>query len=70
MGTEKVPVWRAHSLSFWAERPNRTYAAGRVCDADGCATRLSIYNGSGHCWQHEPARIRPPRGERKKRYAA
>jgi hypothetical protein len=30
-------------------RPNRTYPAGRECAADGCDTRLSIYNGSRFC---------------------
>jgi len=55
MRTEKVLVWRAYSV--WAHRANRTYPADRVCDADGCDTRLSIYNGSTLCWQHESARI-------------
>jgi hypothetical protein len=68
MRTVKVPVWRASSV--WTGRPNRTSPTGRVCDAGGCGTRLSIYNGSTRCWQHEPARIRLPRGERKRRYAA
>ena len=36
-----------------ASRPNRTYPAGRECAADGCDTRLSIYNGFRFCWQHE-----------------
>jgi len=49
---------------------NRTYPEGRVCAADGCDTRISIYNGSKLCWQHEPARIRLPHGRRKKRDAA
>lgn len=52
-----------------ASRPSRTYPAGRECAADGCDTRLSIYNGSRLCWQHEPLRIRLPRG-RKSRNAA
>lgn len=68
MWTDKVPVWRAHSL--WTERPNRTYSTGRVCAAEGCDTRISIYNGAKLCWLHEPARIRLPHGQRKKRYAA
>jgi hypothetical protein len=68
MRTDKVQVWRARSL--WTERPNRTYPTGRVCAAEGCDTRISIYNGSKLCWQHEPARIRLPRGKSKKRYAA
>ena len=53
MRTEKVLVWRAYSV--WADRANRTYPADRVCDADECDTRLSIYNGSTLCWQHEPS---------------
>lgn len=68
MRTGKVPVWRAYPV--WVDRPNPTYPAGRVCDGDGCDTRLSIYNGSTLCWQHEPARIRLPRGPRKKPYPA
>ena len=68
MRTEKVLVWRAYSV--WADRPNRTYPAGRVCDADECDTRLSVYNGSTLCWQHEPARMHPPRGPEKKPHAA
>jgi hypothetical protein len=55
---------------IFASRPNRTYPAGRECAADGCDTRLSIHNASSFCWQHEPARIRMPRGQRKKQYAA
>jgi hypothetical protein len=66
MRTEKVLVWRASSV--WADRANRTYPADRVCDGDGCDTRLSIYNGSTLCWQHEPLRIRLPRG--RSRHAA
>lgn len=49
---------------------NRTYGQGRVCAADGCDTRISIYNGSTLCWNHVPARIRLPRGRRKRRDAA
>ena len=68
MWTDKVPVLRAYSVL--ADRPNRTYPAGRACDADGCDTRLSIYNGSTFCWQHAPPRICPPRSPRKKQDAA
>jgi hypothetical protein len=68
MRTEKVLVWRAYSV--WADRPNPTYPADRVCDAHGCDTRLSIYNGATLCWQHEPVHIRPPRGPEKKPHAA
>lgn len=35
-------------------RPSRTFPRGRVCSAEGCGTRLSIYNEGHHCYQHEP----------------
>jgi hypothetical protein len=69
MRTEKkVLVWRADSA--WADRANRTYPADRVCDADACDTRLSIYNGSTLCWQHEPLRMQPSPGPEKEPHAA
>ena len=48
-------------------RPTETYSAGRVCSDPGCSTRLSIYNRSDTCWQHEPVRPYVERGERRKR---
>lgn len=48
-------------------RANRTYPAGRTCAADGCATRLSIYNRSELCWQHEPVHAYISRGKRRSR---
>jgi hypothetical protein len=51
-------------------RPNRTYAAGRLCAQEGCPTRLSIYNKSDHCWQHDPVSFPLVRGERRKKAAA
>lgn len=33
-------------------RPSRTASAGRVCEALGCETRLSVYNSKRACWQH------------------
>lgn len=48
-------------------RPNQTYPPGRVCAAEGCQTRLSIYNHWGLCWQHEPRHafvLRVPRTKR------
>ena len=52
-----------------ASRPNRTHTAGRECAADGCDTRLSIYNGFRFCWQHERGTY-PLAGGRKMRNAA
>lgn len=51
-------------------KANRSYPAGRVCAADGCSTRLSMYNRWDFCWQHEPVHSYSPRGRRKKRVAA
>ena len=30
-------------------RRSKTYPAGRVCEADGCTTRLSVYNRDHLC---------------------
>ncbi len=36
----------------------RVSAKGRVCEAPGCSTVLSIYNGFGVCSAHEMPRMR------------
>lgn len=51
-------------------RPNRTYASGRVCDHEGCETRISVYNKARHCWAHAPLRFPLVRGERRRKAAA
>ena len=51
-------------------RRNRTYPPGRVCAELGCGTRLSVYNRSDRCWQHEPVRPYFERGTKPKREAA
>ena len=53
---------RVHQLP----KANRTYSEGRVCAADGCGTKLSIYNKWDYCWQHEPVRPYFERGRRKR----
>ena len=35
-------------------RPSRTFPRGRVCANDECETRLSIYNDSAYCSNHQP----------------
>jgi len=35
-----------------------------------CETRLSIYNRSDLCWQHEPVRQFIPRGKRRSKAKA
>ena len=51
-------------------RPNRTWSAGRHCAAEGCTTKLSIYNKAKYCWAHEPVRYYIPRGRTKRPEAA
>lgn len=51
-------------------RPNRTYARGRVCVAEGCDTRISTYNKSDHCWTHAPQTFPLVRGQRRRKAAA
>jgi hypothetical protein len=50
-------------------RPNRTYERGRVCTAEGCETRLSIYNKSPFCWTHKPVTFPVTRGARRRKAA-
>jgi hypothetical protein len=49
-----LPVTLASRLGA-VQRPSRTFPAGRVCDASGCETRLSIYNPDRRCSIHELA---------------
>ena len=51
-------------------RPNKQYSGNRVCAAEGCETRLSVYNKWQFCWQHEPVHSYVPRGKRKSSKAA
>jgi len=51
-------------------RRNRTFGADRTCAEPNCATKLSIYNRSKFCWQHEPVHAFVARGKRKRRDAA
>jgi hypothetical protein len=44
-----------------ASKPERV---GRVCVDAACDTRLSIYNKSGFCWQHQPLIFPNYRGKR------
>jgi len=37
------------------------FGRGRVCEAPGCGTRLSIYNPALYCSLHEAARLLRPR---------
>lgn len=44
--------------------PSKVHATGRVCEADGCETQLSIYNPARHCWQHTELSFPNYRGKR------
>jgi hypothetical protein len=33
-------------------RPTTTFGGGRICSADGCTTRLSLYNPGAKCSVH------------------
>jgi hypothetical protein len=48
-------------------RANRTYPGDRVCAAESCNTKLSIYNKWNFCWQHEPVHEYISRGKRRSR---
>lgn len=48
-------------------KANRTYPTGRVCAAEGCGTKLSVYNRWAYCWQHEPVHEYVSRGKRRRR---
>ena len=50
-------------------RPNRTYERDRVCAAEGCDTRLSIYNKAAYCWTHKPLTFPVSRGARRRKAA-
>ncbi len=56
--------------SYGNRRPNRTFTRGRVCEAEGCGTVLSIYSKWKYCWQHQPVRPYFERGKRKRAEAA
>jgi hypothetical protein len=65
----QAPAYRGAHVSD-LPRANRTYPSDRVCAAEGCTTKLSIYNRSELCWQHEPVRTYVSRGKRKRKEAA
>jgi hypothetical protein len=44
--------------------PSKTHGAGRVCEASGCNTRLSVYNPARRCWQHTDITFPTYRGKR------
>jgi hypothetical protein len=41
-----------------------------MCAAEGCITRISIYNRSKYCWTHDPVRYYVARGRKKRAEAA
>jgi hypothetical protein len=46
--------------------PVPRFNEGRVCEAIGCRTVLSVYNDGDRCWSHRPMeRVTPLRNHRK-----
>jgi hypothetical protein len=46
------------------EGRTRRHTAGRVCERDGCETKLSIYNDGSHCSLHAPMVVPRTRGRK------
>jgi hypothetical protein len=44
--------------------PSKAERVGRICDHKDCDTRLSMYNKTGFCWQHQPLIFPNYRGKR------
>ena len=49
----EIAASRSHGLKLVSGAAMQRYAAGRVCEADDCATRLSRYNEASCCSQHQ-----------------
>ncbi|HEX2699529.1 MAG TPA: hypothetical protein VHM89_04910 [Acidimicrobiales bacterium] len=47
-----------------ADRPSRSFGAGRVCRDPDCNTRLSMYNSGKYCYEHEPMSVPRTRGKK------
>ena len=43
-------------------RPSRSYQRGRVCQEEGCSTKISIYNRRDYCNAHAPVNFPRVRG--------
>jgi hypothetical protein len=54
-------IMRASRPQGRSRRP-KTYAAGRVCAAEGCDTILSRYNRAEYCNTHKPVKYPRLRG--------
>jgi hypothetical protein len=57
--TDSSPRTRVEPEETPAQARRRTrghvtsFGEGRVCEVDGCSTRLSRYNDATKCWTHE-----------------
>lgn len=47
-----------------ADRPSKSFGAGRTCREAGCETKLSRYNNGKYCYQHEPMSVPRTRGKK------
>ena len=59
-GTADITIAARAIWQGGGSRP-RTFPRGRLCDASGCETILSIYNRADSCAKHQEAKPRPPR---------
>ncbi len=48
------PGTRDHQLMLMSGPPVQSFPSKRICVEEGCATVLSIYNGTASCSLHEP----------------
>ncbi len=44
--------------------PSKVHGTDRVCEAEGCGTKLSMYNPVRRCWQHTELSFPSYRGKR------
>ena len=49
----EIAASRSHGLKLVSGAAMQRFAAGRVCEVDDCATRLSRYNAATCCSQHQ-----------------
>ena len=53
----------AHPITG-SDRPSRAFTKNRICNEEGCGTKLSMYNQGKYCYQHEPMAVPRTRGKK------
>ena len=64
LSNSRGPETLAGLVAELEQRPSRRggirkSASGRMCEATGCTTLLSVYNHSAYCWTHAPKPASP-----------